>query len=47
MFALQLATYGDLHDEELADWFLRQGGFAVFLDGLNEISATARACERC
>jgi hypothetical protein len=43
MFALQLATYGDLHDEELADWFLRQGGFAVFLDGLNEISATARA----
>ena len=43
MFVAQLANYGDVHDEELVRWFLRQGGFLLCIDGLNEISATRRA----
>jgi hypothetical protein len=43
MIASQLARLGDIHDQELVNWFLRQGGFVIFFDGLNEISAGLRA----
>ncbi|MDM0071242.1 hypothetical protein [Variovorax sp. J31P207] len=42
MFAAQLAKYGDIHDPELAMWFLRQGNFVLFVDGLNEVSDASR-----
>jgi hypothetical protein len=37
MFHAQLASYGQLTDKELSAWFLRQGGFVIFVDGLNEV----------
>jgi hypothetical protein len=42
MVFAQLANYGRLTDEDLANWFLKQGGFLIFLDGLNEVDKEAR-----
>jgi hypothetical protein len=38
----ELARYGDFTDEELARAFLKQGGFLVCIDGLNESSDSTR-----
>ena len=42
MFNAQLKSYGLLTDPDLNLWFLQQGGFLFFLDGLNEISHETR-----
>ncbi len=42
MFDAQLKSYGLLTDPDLNHWFLQQGGFLFFLDGLNEISHETR-----
>lgn len=33
----QLRNYGRMSDKDLNDWFLKQGGFLIFFDGVNEI----------
>jgi hypothetical protein len=33
----QLQTYGRMSDDELNEWLLKQGGFLLFFDGVNEI----------
>jgi hypothetical protein len=42
MLAHQLELYGGITDASLALWFIKQGGFTVLVDGLNEISAAER-----
>ena len=42
IFRNQLEVYGHIVDSELADSFLRQGGFAIFVDGLNEVDVQQR-----
>lgn len=42
MVCAQMKNYGQFTDEELASWFIQQGGFVVFFDGLNEVSQTTR-----
>jgi hypothetical protein len=42
MLHAQLASYGRLTDQDLANWFLQQGGFLFFFDGLNEVDDEAR-----
>jgi hypothetical protein len=42
MFHAQLANYGRLTDEKLTEWFLKQGGFLLFLDGINEVDDATR-----
>jgi hypothetical protein len=42
MFYAALAKYGRINDEKLVDWFLKQGGFVVFIDGLNEVTKATR-----
>jgi hypothetical protein len=39
MFEGQLANRGGFRDSGLAAWFLLQGGFIFFFDGLNEVGA--------
>lgn len=42
MFSAQLSNYGLLTDKKLNWRFLEQGGFVIFLDGLNEIDEATR-----
>ncbi|MDJ0846409.1 two-component regulator propeller domain-containing protein [Crocosphaera sp.] len=42
MFQSQLEKYGRLFDKDLSSWFLEQGIFLIFLDGLNEVSEAER-----
>ncbi|MGK7956815.1 MAG: NACHT domain-containing NTPase, partial [Crocosphaera sp.] len=42
MFQSQLEKYGRLFDKSLTAWFLKQGNFLIFLDGLNELSEADR-----
>src|SRR5206468_11075153 len=42
MIYAQLASYGRLTDQDLTNWFLQQGGFLIFLDGLNEVGEEPR-----
>ena len=42
MFHAQLSNYGRMTDKELTFWFLNQGGFVIFLDGLNEVDLSTR-----
>lgn len=42
IFHAQLQNYGRIMDEELTEWFLKQGGFIIFIDGLNEIEEKNR-----
>ncbi len=42
MFFAQMAAYGEIYDKELAEWFLRSGGFVLFIDGLNEVPEATR-----
>jgi hypothetical protein len=40
----QLQNFGRMSDKELNEWFLRQGGFLILFDGVNEIpDASLRA----
>jgi hypothetical protein len=41
-FQIQLENYGRLQDKALTTWFLKQGGFVIFLDGLNEVNVATR-----
>jgi hypothetical protein len=41
-FCAELQTIGQLSDASLARWYLTQGGFALFLDGLNELAESDR-----
>jgi hypothetical protein len=34
----QLSSYGRMNDKALNEWILKQGGFLIFLDGLNEVA---------
>lgn len=34
----QLSSYGRMNDDALNEWILKQGGFLIFLDGLNEVA---------
>ncbi|MBV8855758.1 MAG: hypothetical protein JOZ02_02255 [Acidobacteria bacterium] len=34
----QLQSFGRMSDRELNEWFLKQGGFLIFLDGVNEVA---------
>jgi len=42
MVHTQLASYGQLTDEEITTSCLENGGILIFLDGLNEIDSTTR-----
>ncbi|MCP5102665.1 MAG: hypothetical protein GY950_04765 [bacterium] len=42
IFYSQLESYGRIFDENLSQWFLRQGGFIIFIDGLNEVPEKTR-----
>jgi hypothetical protein len=42
MFHAQLQSYGQVTDPTLTAWLLRQGGFVIFIDGLNEVDDDAR-----
>ncbi|MCP5106380.1 MAG: hypothetical protein GY950_23545 [bacterium] len=42
VFDSQLKSYGRIIDEKLGRWFLKQGGFIIFMDGLNEVSKETR-----
>jgi hypothetical protein len=42
IFNVQLAKYGLLTDRELNNWFLEEGGFVIFIDGLNEVDTSTR-----
>ncbi len=37
MFHAQLKKYGMLVDDSFTRWYLEQGGFFIFIDGLNEV----------
>ena len=38
----QFHKYGQIEDRDIALWFINQGDFVVFMDGLNEISEVGR-----
>jgi len=42
MIHTQLASYGQLTDEEITSTFLQRGGFLIFFDGLNEADSDTR-----
>jgi hypothetical protein len=42
MFSDELENWGQLIDKEINLWFLRKGGFLIFIDGLNEVDEAAR-----
>ena len=42
MFNAELSNFGQLTDTHLNSWLLQQGGFLIFIDGLNEASDAAR-----
>jgi hypothetical protein len=42
MIHTQLASYGQLADEEITLSFLQRGGFLIFFDGLNEADSITR-----
>jgi hypothetical protein len=42
MFDAELSNSGKLTDKALNSWFLRQGGFVIFIDGINEVPDATR-----
>jgi HEAT repeat protein len=42
IFRAELQTLGGLSDKDLTDWYLKQGGFLIFIDGLNEVNEEAQ-----
>lgn len=42
MVHTQLASYGQLTDEEITSSFLQRGGFLILFDGLNEVDSATR-----
>jgi hypothetical protein len=42
MFVNQIRKFGRIEDQELIEWFLKQGDFVLFCDGANEVSGALR-----
>jgi hypothetical protein len=42
IFLSQMHKYGSISDYKLSEWFLKQGHFIIFFDGLNEVTPESR-----